>query len=260
MQIINIHDINLEGFKKLPVQGTFSTTYSHEDTCYKLLDGLYYSERRDLYQKLLRIEADNIKIDNALFPQALIMDGNDLKGYTTPYISDAVNVSEKFYDSPEYLNINEFFKCVIKSDKILRQIHQNGIICQDLTFENILVDSNGGCYFIDFDGCSYKDMKTLFISRMLSNFVVAYRKERIEIIANLDRISMMLSFFNIIFGKPIYCVNSFEYKKMSKHINTLNNLEPYVEMLLDKKNPIGYVPYLDEKIDIDDNYFIKLKK
>lgn len=88
-----------------------------------------------------------------------------------------------------------------------------------------------------------------------------YRKdEYIVINQNLDRISMMYSFLYTISQKPIYRVSRREYHKLSEHINTLNIVKDYANILVDKHNPIGEIPYLDDLIDKNDDYIIKKKK
>ena len=81
---------------------------------------------------------DGIQIDNVLLPQDLIIDDGRLKGYTMKYFENSIPLSDKFLE--RYFNCNDLLTCVEKASRILRNIHKNGIVYQDLSFQNILVD------------------------------------------------------------------------------------------------------------------------
>ena len=63
---------------------------------------------------------------------------------------------------------------------------------------DILVDLNGNVKFCDLDGCSYKGSLSPFISILMKRFFINYRREQMVLNPNLDRISMLLSFFFIV--------------------------------------------------------------
>lgn len=255
MKTININSINFELLTKLNQQGGFSKIYRDENTCYKIFNRLFFQERQEIYEKFSLMK--DIEIDHVILPQEFIIENTNIKGYTMKYIPNTTSMATKYTHNTKNLNTNEFFNSIIKSSKILREIHQQDIIYQDLSFENILIDSNNECYFIDLDGCSYKGIEGRFISYLANHFFTRYRKENVKINKNLDRISMLLSFFNTIFQSPIENISKQEYEELKKYINTLNNLSNYVDMLLDKSNPIEYIPYLDEVIDVSDDYILK---
>ena len=45
MKTINFQDINLSSMQLSKIQGTKSSVYIDKDKCYKILDGLYISEK-----------------------------------------------------------------------------------------------------------------------------------------------------------------------------------------------------------------------
>lgn len=250
MEKIQIKDIDFSKLKKLQQQGTKASLYRDGHICYKILDGLYESEKEELYKKLLDMEG--IKIENVLLPKQLIIEDNKLQGYTMDYFANSMPLSDKFM--VRYVDCKKLFDYVLKTSKILRNIHSYGIICQDLSFENILVTDDGNVAFCDMDGCSYENHVAPFISILMKNFFVDYRNERITLSTNLDRISLMISFYHLIYAKELQNLTKREYHKLSNKIITLENMRKYANELVDKTNPIGNIPYLDEMIDINDNY------
>ena len=195
---------------------------------------------------------DGIKIPNVLLPKELIIQDGKLQGYSMDYFRDSIPLSDRFMI--RYVDCKQLFDYVSKASKILKQIHENGIICQDLSFENILVDKNGNVAFCDLDGCSFKEHMSPFISILMKRFFIDYRDEKIPLSSNLDRISMMLSFYYLIYAKEIQNLTKKQYHKLSDKITTLENSRQYANMLVDRQNQIGEIPYLDELINPNDDY------
>ena len=184
MNKIKLRDINLMALQKLKHQGTKATLYKSGDTCFKILDGLTDEEKEQLYQKFL--DMDVIELDDVLLPRELIMQDGKLQGYTMDYFADAVPLSKAFL--VRYVDCRKLFNYVIKASKTLRMIHSKDIICQDLSFENILVNNKGEIAFCDLDGCHYKEHISPFISALMKRFLIDYRDEKIFVSPNLDRI------------------------------------------------------------------------
>ena len=256
MEKININDINFSVLQKLPSQGTQSTIYTDGNLCYKLLDGLYTNEKKDLYKKFLDMEG--IKINGVLLPEDLIVENGLLQGYTMTYFKNSTPLSDRFLK--RYFNCKELFEYINKASKILRSIHSNGIICQDLSFENILVDNNGNIAFCDIDGCSYKENNSPFISILFKEFLVGWRKSKIYIKEDVDNLSMILSLYLIMYGEVLQKITKKQYHSLSDNVNTLENLRPVANMLVDKKCTIEKIPYLDEFIDLTDDYIVDREK
>lgn len=256
MDKIQFKDIDFSKLQKLQQQGTMSSVYRDGCICYKILDGLYENEKDELYKKMC--DMDGIKIENVLLPKQLIFQGNKLQGYTMDYFVDSMPLSDKFM--VRYVDSKKMFDYVIKASQILKKIHSYGIICQDLSFENILVTERGDVAFCDLDGCSYDKHIAPFISILMKNFFVDYRKERIFLSSNLDRISMMISFFHLVYAEELQNLTRREYHKLSDKITTLENLRVYANKLVDRTTSIGDIPYLDELIDINDDYIYDRKK
>lgn len=256
MNKINIKEINLSSLQKLNSQGTLSTIYTDGNLCYKILNDYYQNEKEDLYRKFLEMEG--IKIDNVLLPLDLILENNQLVGYIMAYFQNSISLANKF--SKRCFNCNELLVYVEKASRILRDIHNNGIICQDLSFRNILVDDKGNVVFCDMDSCAYKAYETPFYSGLLLDFLVKYRKAKVYAHKDNDKLSMILSFYLTMYGKELQRINKKQYHKLSNNISTLENLKETANLLIDKKQIIRDIPYLDEVIDLSNNYEINREK
>ena len=256
MEKINLNDINFSSLQKLKTQGTQSTIYTDGNICYKIVDGLYPSEKRELYEKFIAM--DGIKIDNVILPKDLIVKNGKLEGYTMDYFKDSMPLSDKF--EKRYFNCKDLFNYVVKASATLRDIHNNGIICQDLSFENLLVNDNGEIVFCDMDGCNYGRFNSPFCSIVLKDFLVDYRKSHLHIKEDIDKLSMILSFYLIVYGEVLQKITKKQYHILSDNIHTLENLRHIANILVNKDFRIENLPYLDEYIDITDDYEIDREK
>ena len=256
MEKIQYSDINFGSLEKLKSQGTKSTIYRDNDKCIKVLDGVYPEEKTQLMRKFN--DMSGISISNVLLPKELIIKDGMLYGYTMDYFGNSMPLSDRFL--VRYFNCKDLFEYVYKASNILRNIHDNGIILQDLSFENILVDDNGNVKYCDLDGCSYGKHVGPFISLLLKNFYIDYRKQRMNLNENLDRISMMISFFMLTYGRSVQNLSKKQYHSLSDQIKTLENIREYANMLVNRDCSINNIPYLDELIDLSDDYLIDRKK
>lgn len=256
MQKINFNDIDFSSLKKLAQQGNTSTIYTDGTNCFKILDKFYDEEKELLYKKLLNM--DGINIPNVLLPKELIIKNNKLQGYSMDYLKDSIPLLDRFMT--RYVDCKELFDYVTKASNILKKIHQNNIICQDLSFENILVDKQDNISFCDLDGCSFGEHISPFLSQITKRFLIDYRKEeKVYLSPNIDRISMMISFYYLIYLKELQKLTKKQYNKLSKEIVTLENLREFANILVDKNNSINEIPYLDEVINPNDDYIIDRK-
>lgn len=201
---------------------------------------------------------DGINIDAVLFPKALIVDGCILEGYTMDYFENSIPLSNKFLT--KYFNCHDLLFYVDKASKILRNIHKHNIIYQDLSFENILVNNEGDIAFCDIDGCRYKNHGSPFFSIVFKEFLVDYRKSKVSSGEDVDKISMILSFYLLMYNQVLQKITKKQYCTLSNHINTLENLKQCANMLVNKSCTIKDVPYLDEVIDLTDDYKIDREK
>ena len=258
MDKINLRDINLSEFKKYHSQGTLSTMYHSNGICLKMLDKMYSDEKDVVYRKFL--EMDGIDIDGIIFPKELIIDNGKVVGYTMEEFENSVCLLDDFC-SNRYVNCKDIFSAAKKASHILRDIHKNDIICQDLTFDNILINANGDIKYCDIDGCSYNGISLPIMSRLMQRFLQDYRKQfAFYSSKNMDRVSFMLSLILLSYHKEVQSLSYKEYHQLSDHIITLDNLMEYANMLVDRSSKIDEVPYMDELINDNDDYIIDREK
>lgn len=258
MEIIKLGDINFSGFEKMRYQGDNSTIYINGDSCIKRLDNLTLEEKGDMKRKLLEMEG--ISIDGVLITKGLILDGDILDSIIIDNFKNSVNFFERF-SRTRYVNCAELFKAVKKASLILREIHENGIICQDLTFSNILIDKEGNIKYCDMDGCYYNGIYSPYLSMVLKRFMIYFRKEtECCMTKNTDRLSLMLSFLELVYLEEIQRISIRKYQELSSGLKTLENCKKYFEILINKRNSIPQIPYMDELIDDDDKGYIDRRK
>lgn len=256
MEKIRVKEIDLSNLTKLENTGTWGSLFTDNIFVYKFLVDFNLEERKNLEKKFL--EMDGISIDGVLMPKSLIVDNNILYGYTMDSFNYSNQLSSKFLN--RYFNCKDLFFYVYKASKILREIHKNGIIYQDLSFENILVDRDERVAFCDIDSCMYKNYSSQFFSVLFKKFLIDYRKEKLRNYEDIDKISMILSFYNLIYMEELNKISKRHYEMLSKNIHTLENLRECFDMLVNRKSTICNIPYLDEVIDFSDDFVIDREK
>ncbi|MBE6144245.1 MAG: hypothetical protein E7169_01580 [Firmicutes bacterium] len=257
MEKIKLSDINFDALKKLNHQGTKSTLYDNGDTCIKIFNELYKEEKVALYKKFLEMEG--IQINGVLLPIDVIVENDRLEGFTMSNFKNSVPLFDAF-TTTRYVDCAEILKAMKKASLILRKIHKNGIICQDLSFDNILINQEGIINYCDIDSCTYNERMSPYLSILLKRFMVDYKKMKLCMVSkNLDRVSMLLSFYIVMYLKEIQKISKKEYHSLSDHIATLENARKYANMLLSSRN-IPEVPYLDELISDFDEGIIDRQK
>jgi len=257
MDKIHLVDLDLLSLEKFKIQGTKSTMYHSDNLCIKILDKLYPDEKSALYKKLL--EMDGLVLDDVLLPKELIIQDGKLVGYTMDYFKNSINILD-YLTQNRFINCNDIFSVVKRASLILRHIHENEVICQDLSFDNILIDQDGNIKYSDIDGCAYKNYQSPFMSVILKRFLIDYRKDSFfHISKNTDRISFLLSFYLVTYLQELQRISKKKYHSLSDSIKTLENLREYANMLLGCST-LPEIPYVDELIDDNDDYVIDRNK
>ncbi len=227
--------------------------YDAGDICVKIFENIDKEELDKLYRKIREIEG--ITIDGTIFPIDIILENGILKGFTMEKFENSINLLD-YFTCTEKVSCEDIFKAIKKASEILKNIHNHNIIVQDLTFDNILINSEGVIKYSDFDGYAVNNITSPYTSLILKRYIVDYRKDKIEISKSTDRISMMICTFQLLFLKEIQKVSKRSYQKLANNITTIKNLEPYKDMLKDRTHPLKLIPYIDELIDSSDNYII----
>ena len=202
---------------------------------------------------------DGMTIDGVLMPVSLIMQNDILHGYIMKKFKNSTNLND-YFNNTRYINSADILKAIKKASLILKDIHSKEIICQDLSFDNILIDQDSNIMICDIDGCKYKEHSSPFISLLLKVLINDYRKEPIYVSENTDRISMMISMFYLMYFEEVQKLTEKEYHSLSDNIKTLENARKYANILIDRNSKIFNIPYLDELIDENDSFVIDRNK
>lgn len=252
MNKIELRDINFSKIKKLNSQGSNAILYTDGSVCYKFFNQMTKKEQNMMEKKLSSLSLVNF--DEVIKPIDCIMDDGILKGYTMEYFNNSKSLANLL--SNRYLNSKEFFNHIYKSSLMLRKLHEKNFICHDLSFENILINQNENIKFCDIDSSAYDGYSSLDVSLLLKRFLIDYRNSKLFTLEDVDKLSLIISFFYAMFLKEIQCVNKDDYNFLASKLNTLENLRDLANMLLDKNYPLNKLPYLDELIDLKDDYIL----
>ena len=257
MEKINIKDIDFSSLKTNRFQGTLSTIYHSDDQCYKIFKKMDNFDEDMLYQKLMAMQ--DIKLDRVLMPTALIIEGNQLCGYVMPRFDNSLSLND-YFSRTRFVESKDILNAIKRASLILRDIHDQGIIYQDLSFDNILINQEQQIMFCDIDSCYYKPFRSECISMLLKEYMIDYRGELVVISRNLDRLSMMLSMFYLMYYREVQKMTNKRYAYLANNLKSLENAKLYAEILADKNRPIPDIPYLDEIIDDSDEFLIDRAK
>lgn len=251
MEIIDFKDIGFNRLKKTSRQGLNSIMLIDENRAYKILLDTFSKD--EIYKKLKEMEG--IKIDGMIMPKEYICKNGMFIGYSMDYVKNSVSIYDKF-SGQRYMSMKELLEILKKASTILKNIHSEGIIYQDLSFDNILVDDKNNINFIDIDSCAYKNYYTNFAPNLLLNFIDYLGYDYSQIISmGADRLSFLLGFYYISYFKEIEKLNISEYKYLYDNVKTICMANSVVKKIYEKYS-LEEVPYFDELIDINDDFII----
>lgn len=254
MNTIELNEINFSNLKKLTKQGTLSTILRDESNCYKFMKNLSKTQLKHLRHKIEYFS--KLDKNHFLVPENIILKNGDFVGYTMKYFDDSTDLYNK-YTTSTCINCAELNSDLIKSSKALREFHDKGFVFLDMSFSNILKNSKGEIKLCDFDGSIYDKKIDLPITSQILNDYVEYKNEKIKVNPNTDRLSLLLSMYVALFKREITDVKEEEYDYLADRIRSLKILKFYYKTLLDKKENIPNIPYLDLLLCEDDNAIIK---
>lgn len=244
MQEIRLGDINVESLKKLnrPAIFNFATLYTDGDVCYKIFNEPHSFDNKGLYNNFK--DMDGMQIDGVILPQDLIVEDGVLLGYLMPLFKDSMTLSSRF--GGRYLDKSLVVSAFRKASFIIREMHKKGIIFQDVSLENILINGNGDVMICDPDSFSYNGYFPQAYSKIFCRFLIDYRKSKLHKLEDIDRLSLFLAFYYLVFDKEIQKVSKRQYSKLSREMKTVDYLREIRDLLVSKSKELYDLPYLDE--------------
>lgn len=272
MEIIDYKDIDLKHLPKFDQQGKENSSVIYEYNDNELLKLFkYYSshERLMIFKKFEELE--NIQIEGIIKPRKFVVDSyvrygeeqKDIKGYTMEKFADSTSIIDHF-GYVRAFNCSDLFITLKYASLILKDMHDNGIICQDISYLNVLfdIDDYSNVKICDLDACSFKKYNTEMYAYDLKEYYVSILHSRfIPSTPNSDKLSMILSLFFLLFRKELYQISDSEYDELASKINTLSNLKDYFKAF--KNGSYNFhnseLPYLHEVIDDCEKYVYENK-
>lgn len=253
MERIGIEELDLAGMKKYINQGNNSTIYEDDTKMIKVLNQYYDEEKEELFYKSQAM--DFFHIDAVVWPREIYVKNNQVEAYMMEKFSHSKTLTEK-YENYGLLDQQRLFGSLKESSLILREIHKEKIIGNDISFDNILINNKGQLKYIDlFDSCHYGPYcSSSFIPSRLQFFMNLYRKETdFPYNQNMDRLCLLLAAYGLINGKKD--IANFILSKT----NTVGNINQCVSKLknTDPAKAFPTVPYIDELVDSNE---LKLTK
>lgn len=250
--MLEINSFDVDTYKKIDnIICTESNVYYDNKYFYKLYKNTkkHILERKELKINML----DGYTLDNVILPKGKIKINKKFKGLFTDYIKKSYPLYNFKYVNN---NIIDFLNIVKNSSITLRNIHESEIIVSDLSFDNIIFDSNGNHYFIDFDSCSLNNVASDRIPFLTSDYL-NFRNCDYEIDYNFDRLSIILCTYFSLFEKEIQDVNEKEYDALSEKIKTLKNMKFLFVELKKRYKELPELPYIDEFIEKEQYTFTR---
>lgn len=258
MDIIRKADINFNNLKKLKCRANSeSDLYTDGESLYKMFKRMTSEELRRKERKI-ELLADGDKIENIIFPERKIVNGNLISGYSMDYVKDSLILFEFAKKSKR---INDFLRVIYDVSLTLRKIHNDprNIVVGDLSFSNVIFDKDFNHYFVDFDGTMIGNIPSERISFLLNDYTVLRGLYRFSVDKNSDIFSLMLCTLHTIFGIEIDKISMYDYDFVAEKNETLRNMREYVIEMKKKNNYIPSVPYMDEIIKLPSKKKVKIK-
>jgi hypothetical protein len=116
--------------------------------------------------------------------------------------------------------------------------------------------------FVDTDGWTVNNIYSLRISQILYNFLeyknIVINPENYN--TNMDKLSFILSYLNIIFDSDIQHVNRYNFDRELDRIGFENEVKTLFRDVLDKDPLKLDLPYIGDVININNNYCFTLKQ
>ena len=250
MEKIELKDIDFSLNYELQMPTTNGFIYTCDDTRIKILTGLYEEDKQMLLDKFYALEKSDIP--NIILPDQLIINNGELEGYVTKYPANSTMIGKRFIEG-QFIDIHELIYAIKQASLVLRKLHEQELICQNATLDNFVIDVSGNVFFSSVEGCKYLDYNYPYTSKLLKSFLVDYRQEKnFDITKDTDKLSIILSTLYLFYLREIKDISQRLYKRTSKKVQSLAQMEDLFKSLKNKKSVITNLPYVDELLEMDD--------
>lgn len=268
MNRVNITNIENMGLEELRVDvHSESNLYRKDNICYKKFNFKDVSalvQRRK--EKKIEIISKLGTIPHAIMPIDKLIEMINGRMLFTGYSMEFIN-GITLYNLCRNGSIELLLILLKAISKTLKQIHKNPcrIVFGDFNFHNILISNIMGSldeidyHFCDFDGIQIGNLTCERIPLITKDYS-EYKEVRLKINKNYDRLSCLLSFLSLVFGKSILDTSMYEFDMECERLETLRELRSLVLEIKDIRKKNIEIPYMFEVIsDKDIREYRKLR-
>ena len=251
MEKINLNDFDFSNNYIKEPGFENGIVYSNDKERIKMLLNIPYEDKEILLEKLETIE--KLNVDGVILPKTLIMYEGYLDGYIMEYPLRAKSFDKMFTSHP-YEDIRQMLIAIKRASLVVRNMHKNNIVANDISLNNFVMDINGNVFFTGIETSSYDTYSYPYISKFLKDFI---GNKEIDITKDTDKLLLVLNAIYLFYLKDIRKLSKIRYRKISKDIQSLQNIEKYAMGLRKKNIDIEQLPYIDELLDLNDYGYLK---
>lgn len=246
MKILDIRDIDFNVLNMLDVFSSECTIYYDEQLIYKFYDDVSSLILERKKKKIILLNEGELFSD-VVIPNILIQNGKLMNGCAMENIKDSKSLIK-------YRNSDIFILLLFTVSLSLKKIHNDprNIVVGDLHFNNILIDNNRKHHFIDFDSCMIEGIIQDRLPRGLIEYISNRNNFDFDVSYKTDKLCMLLSTINALFGKEIDSVSLYEYDEKAEKIRTLKNMREIFLAVKDNSVGIPDVPYFSDFVSLND--------
>ena len=243
MDRISYNDIDFNKLTKLDYDSLESDIYidKEKQKIYKIFKTEDLCELSYKLVKLDLLQRRNQK-GKMIVPDTTIFDRH-FCGTIEKYVP-GVNLDDIFI---KYRDINHIMKIFLDaSEKIPESVEQ--VVVADLNSANIRIDENDKSHYIDTLSYRVENLDNDTVSYLLKEYLNSKNIQPKKITKEMDKITFLLMYFNLLFNKSVNEISYSEYEKKEDEIKCLKNLYDSFMLIKSRRKKID-VPYLHEVID-----------
>ena len=126
--------------------------------------------------------------------------------------------------------------------------NEEKVVVADLNSANIRIDENDKSHYIDTLSYRVENLDNDTVSYLLKEYLNSKNIQPKKITKEMDKITFLLMYFNLLFNKSVNEISYSEYEKKEDEIKCLKKLYDSFKLIKSRRKNID-VPYLHEIID-----------
>lgn len=248
MRTINKDDLDIINLKHIYTSED-AKTYRDDDTVYKLFEKPEDVIAKDHAVKARIMNRYRRYLDkHIILPKEMIVCSSYDAGYTSKYVKNSTPLYNFQINSPAALK--QFYYYLYDICKLLKNLHNTGIVVSDFHFHNVLVQKND-VFMVDFDNVRVEDLYGYTPSYLLYSFVDLYDLPFSYGLINeeTDRLSLLLSTLQMFCKEGTIFLTDERYGSLSEKYLLVNNILAELRRII-KQKKIKDVPLPSDLIQL----------